>query len=142
MPHSIIARMLERARQSLEGLSVGDAFGECFFAIDGAFLGDVLRERALPRPPWRYTDDTEMALAIYEVLAARGRIDQAALAAAFARRYLKDPGRGYGGGAHEILRRLALGEQWQHVAPSVFDGTGSMGNGGPGPSPSRSRPRG
>ena len=122
--------MLQRARQSLEGLSVGDAFGERFFAIDGAFLGDVLRERALPRPPWRYTDDTVMALSIYEVLAAHGRIDQDALAAAFARRYLEDPARGYGAGAHDILRRLALGEQWQSVSPSVFDGQGSMGNGG------------
>lgn len=122
--------MLERARQSLEGLSVGDAFGEQFFAIKGAFLGDVLRERALPRPPWRYTDDTVMALSIYEVLADHGRIDQDALAAAFARRYLAEPARGYGGGAHEILRRLTLGEQWQQVSPSVFDGTGSMGNGG------------
>lgn len=126
----IIARMLERARQSLEGLSVGDAFGERFFAIKGAFLDDVLRERAMPEPPWRYTDDTVMAMSIYEVLAVHGRIDQDALAAAFTRRYRAEPARGYGGGAHEILGRLALGEQWQQVSPSVFDGTGSMGNGG------------
>lgn len=128
---AIIAGMLQRARQSLEGLSVGDAFGERFFAIDGPFLGDVLRERALPRPPpWRYTDDTVMALSIYEVLAAHGRIDQGALAAAFARRYVEDPARGYGAGAHDILRSLALGEPWQQVAPSVFGGMGSLGNGG------------
>lgn len=70
-----------------------------------------------------------MALSIVEVLDARGHIDQDALAAAFARRYVADPRRGYGGMAHEILQRIAMGEPWHRVSPSVFDGTGSMGNG-------------
>lgn len=121
--------MLERARQSLEGLSIGDAFGERFFAIRGALLGEVLQQRVLPQPPWRFTDDTAMALSVYEVLAAHGHIDQDALAAAFARRYTEDPARGYGAGAHEILGRLAVGEPWQRVSPSAFGGAGSLGNG-------------
>jgi ADP-ribosylglycohydrolase len=124
-------RMLQRARQSLEGLSIGDAFGERFFMIRGTFLEHVLRERVLPRPPpWGFTDDTVMALSVYEVLAKYGHVDQDALAAAFARRYVEDPARGYGAGAHEILQRLAAGEPWRRVAPSAFDGAGSMGNGG------------
>ena len=52
------------------------------------------------------------------------------LADFFAARYRLDPARGYGGTARGILTRLSAGEQWREVAPSVFDGSGSMGNGG------------
>ena len=84
---------LERARLSLDGLSIGDAFGERFFGVPEK-LDWMLANCALPQAPWRYSDDTEMALAIHEVLMAQGTIDQDALAEAFWRRYQRDPGRG------------------------------------------------
>jgi ADP-ribosylglycohydrolase len=65
---------MQRLRLSLEGLSVGDAFGERFFGAP-FLVARWLTERALPEAPWRYTDDTEMALGICEVLSARGAID-------------------------------------------------------------------
>jgi ADP-ribosylglycohydrolase len=120
---------LERALTSLEGLSVGDAFGERFF-VSPATVEQVISARAMPREPWRYTDDTVMALSVVEVLAEHGRIDQDALMAAFARRWAAEPDRGYGGGAHHLLQRCALGESWREVAPALFPGGGSMGNGG------------
>jgi ADP-ribosylglycohydrolase len=120
---------LKRAQLALEGLSVGDAFGECFFNPT-VLLRSLTAHRALPAPPWHYTDDTEMALAIVEVLQARGHIDQEQLASAFARRYAKDPRRGYGGTAHEILRAIGEGVPWQLAAGRAFSGMGSMGNGG------------
>ena len=58
LPSDHIAR-LARARVALEGLSVGDAFGGRFF---NAPTGD----RLIPPPPWQYSDDTEMAVAIVE----------------------------------------------------------------------------
>ncbi len=119
---------MECARLSLDGLSVGDAFGQRFFYPPS--VESLIAERALPRPPWPYTDDTEMALAIVEVLAHRGRIDQDALASAFARRYRVDPDRGYGGMAHEILGAIGAGTPWSVAAGRVFGGMGSMGNGG------------
>lgn len=121
--------MLERARHSLSGLSVGDAFGEQFLESGGGFHDLVIRH-ALPEPPWHVTDDTIMALSIHEVLAAHGAVDQDALARAFARRYQAEPHRGYGGGAHDILRKIGLGQSWREVSRAVFGGTGSMGNGG------------
>jgi ADP-ribosylglycohydrolase len=121
--------MLERARHSVTGLSVGDAFGEQFLESGGDFHA-LMTRRALPAPPWHVTDDTVMALAIYEVLGAHGAVDQDALAHAFARRYQAEPHRGYGGGAHSILQRIGHGQSWQEVSPAVFGGTGSMGNGG------------
>ncbi len=121
--------MLNRARQSLDGLSVGDAFGERFFVAPELFARRVA-ERAVPEAPWYYTDDTAMALSIYEVLEQHGGVDQDALAAAFTRRWAAEPDRGYGGGAHDLLHRIALGGSWRELSPALFSGTGSMGNGG------------
>jgi ADP-ribosylglycohydrolase len=120
---------LRRARLALLGLSVGDAFGERFF-IHPDRIESLLAARALPAAPWSYTDDTEMALAIVEVLERRGFVDQDDLAAVFARRYAAAPDRGYGGMAHQILREICLGGSFREVSPAAFGGTGSMGNGG------------
>jgi ADP-ribosylglycohydrolase len=112
----------ESARHSLEGLALGDAFGELFFvrralSFDELFAG-----------PWSWTDDTHMALSIVEVLEHHGAIDQDALAQAFARRFAHEPFRGYGGGAYRLLRELARGGDWRIEAPALFGG-GSYGNG-------------
>jgi ADP-ribosylglycohydrolase len=119
----------ERARRSLDGLSVGDAFGERFFQEPGV-VKMLIENRATPAPPWRWTDDTAMALSIVEVLEAHAEIVPQALAEAFARRYRAEPDRGYGGGAHRILAAIARGVPYEVAATSVFDGQGSMGNGG------------
>jgi len=128
LPADHVARMA-RARLALEGLSVGDAFGERFFVSPETVEG-LIDARTVPREPWHYTDDTEMALAIVEVLDQHGRIDQDSLATVFARRYRAQPDRGYGGTAHRILREVGEGRPWREVSRAVFSGMGSMGNGG------------
>ena len=115
---------LDNARLSLEGLSVGDAFGEAHFF---ARLPDRPGSDLAPAP-WRWTDDTHMALSIVEVLREHGAIEQDALIRAFARRFAADPYRGYGSGARALLRAVGLGADWREVAPTLFPG-GSMGNG-------------
>jgi ADP-ribosylglycohydrolase len=117
-----------RAYLALDGLSIGDSFGERFFGHPETVL-PTIAARQLPAPIWRYTDDTVMAVCITEALHRHGRIDQDALAALFARRYREDPRRGYGGGAHQILSELRSGADFRVVAAAVFDGKGSMGNG-------------
>jgi len=121
------ADRMERARTSLEGLSVGDAFGERFFSAQAESL---IARRALPREPWHYTDDTAMALSIVDTLEHHGKIDCDGLAGRFAERYRNDPGRGYGGMAHRILTEIGHGVAWQEAAGKAFRGEGSMGNGG------------
>lgn len=122
---------MSAALRSLEGLSVGDAFGECFFSLAANPLSlDLhLSTRTLPNMRWRWTDDTAMAVGIVEVLHRFQKIDQDDLAVTFARRYEEDDRRGYGGTAHGILRCIGAGEQWSIVAPQALGG-GSMGNGG------------
>jgi ADP-ribosylglycohydrolase len=117
---------LGRAAVSLEGLSVGDAFGERFFVHPDVVEG-LIRSRAVRSPPWGYTDDTAMALSIAETLRRHAGIEQDLLAASFAERF--DPPRGYGAATYWLLTRLRRGESWQELAPNLFDGEGSYGNG-------------
>ncbi len=119
---------LTRAEISLEGLSIGDAFGQRFFSIQPN-LESLIRNHAVPAAPWNWTDDTAMALSVVEVLRRRRGIDQDALARCFAERYAAEPARGYGATAHQILRDIGLGVPWRQAAGSVFEGSGSMGNG-------------
>jgi ADP-ribosylglycohydrolase len=122
------AERLERARLSLEGLAIGDAFGEMLSYQCGSARERV--ERGLMAGPWFHTDDTEMALTIFEALRRRGHINPSELALQFAERYRRDPDRGYGTMARVILRAILAGKPWQQAADSAFGGTGSMGNGG------------
>ncbi len=115
---------LTNALRSLQGLSVGDAFGELFFRLSPSETSP----EDLPVGPWRWTDDTHMALSIVEVLREYGHIDQDALAAAFARRFSEEPFRGYGSGAARLLGLLAMGDSWRELSPRLFGG-GSYGNG-------------
>lgn len=121
------AARLDRARTALDGLSVGDALGETCFRPENwsALIEDP---RATARGPWPYTDDTTMALAIFEVLGEFGCIDQDALARRFAARYRAAPWRGYGAGAHRLLAQIVDGAEWRVAAAAVFRG-GSFGNG-------------
>jgi ADP-ribosylglycohydrolase len=120
---------LQRARASLEGLSVGDAFGEQFFDHLRMVEG-LVEQRALPAGLWTYTDDTVMALSVVDVLSEKRMVDQDLLAALFAARYRLDPRRGYGGTAHDILTEISEGVPWRTASSAVFGGSGSMGNGG------------
>jgi len=117
---------IERALLSLEGLSVADALGERFFGPPSETM-PAMAWRKIPEGPWPYTDDTEMALSIVESLLEDGGIDADALAKRFAARY--NSRRGYGGGAHILLMQLRAGQRWDQVAPQMFGGTGSFGNG-------------
>ncbi|MFS8198129.1 ADP-ribosylglycohydrolase family protein [Streptomyces sp. CWNU-52B] len=112
------------ARDALRGLAVGDAFGAQFFVPENL---PGLRERRLPPAPWPWTDDTEMACSVFEVLRRRGSVDQYDLAQEFARRH--DFDRGYGPAMNRLLRLVREGGRWQELAAGLFDGEGSWGNG-------------
>ncbi len=120
---------LQRALLSLDGLSVGDSFGECFFGNPGVAERRI-EHRDPPPAPWAFTDDTTMALSIVRCIKRYGHIEREALAASFAQEYARDPKRGYGGTAHGILQAIGSGTHWREAAGRVFNGEGSCGNGG------------
>ena len=120
-----------RARLSLEGLSVGDAVGEQLLHAGPHNRARMLDHRVVPENrQFRWTDDTAMALSIVDVLTANDGIDGEQLAQAFAGRYHADPSRGYGRGAHQVLDAIYTGLPYDAAARILFDGQGSMGNGG------------
>ncbi|PHN02485.1 ADP-ribosylglycohydrolase family protein [Flavilitoribacter nigricans] len=116
------------AARSLKGVSIGDAFGESFFGETDAILSQI-QQRRLPPTRWEFTDDTVMAIAVFEQLEACGEIDQDQLARQFAINHDKDVNRGYGATARRILREIGAGGDWRAIAQNVFSGMGSMGNG-------------
>ena len=124
--NSTLARR-QRLKTSLNGLSLGDAFGQQFFYRQS--WATARASRTIPPAPWKYTDDTEMALGIAEVLLEHGAVEQDVLARVFARRYSENPHRGYGSGAHDVLTAISRGVEWRTAAGQLFDGQGSMGNG-------------
>ena len=119
---------LARAVLSLEGLSVGDAFGEQFF-VDPYEVDDLIEARTLPDGEWYFTDDTQMALSIVSILRQYREINRDILAMNFGARY--QPGRGYGPAMNWLLPQYWQGGSWPDLAHRLFDGQGSFGNGGP-----------
>ena len=142
----------QRMLDSLEGLSVGDAFGQQFFMTwdmsirlmeSGEFGGppfDFLDEfiareligksdlRWAEPTKWKWTDDTAMALEIVANLHEFDSINPNELAHAFSRRYAANPNRVYGAAMHDLLPKLATGD-YEFEAAQLFDGAGSWGNG-------------
>ncbi|WP_327408956.1 ADP-ribosylglycohydrolase family protein [Streptomyces sp. NBC_01281] len=121
------------ARRSLDGLALGDAFGERWFPLfrDRLQAYEEIRARRTPEEhTWHWTDDTAMALGILRVLDEHGEIRRTELAHAFALGYDADPARGYGYGMHELLPRLLREpHRWPELARALFGGEGSLGNG-------------
>jgi ADP-ribosylglycohydrolase len=118
---------LTRARLALDGLSVGDAFGDQFFLTADEIEGRI-NQRDVPNEVWEYTDDTAMALSIYMVLQTHGRIVPELLAADFAASY--DQSRGYGPAMHRLLGEIKTApHRYKELAAAQFGGRGSFGNG-------------
>ena len=117
------------AKRALDGIALGDCFGQTFF-VPEEIACQRIQDREILKSSWHFTDDTVMAIGIYRILEQYGEINQDELAKVFAANYELDWHRGYGGTAHTILRNIAEGKDWQKAASEVFDGMGSMGNGG------------
>ncbi|BDI30029.1 hydrolase [Capsulimonas corticalis] len=118
---------LDRAFASLEGVSVGDAFGSLFFNLP-EIVEPKIERRETPEGVWLFTDDTMMALSVYNMLRDQGAVLPDLLAADFAARY--DNTRGYGPTMHGLLADIAVWpSRWRTLAGAQFGGRGSFGNG-------------
>jgi ADP-ribosylglycohydrolase len=127
LPSDHMARV-ERMRLSLDGLGLGDGLGE-MFSYQAQAAPRRLAESNLPAGPWFHTDDTETAISIVAVLKSHGHLHQDALAKRFARRFERDPERGYGKMTRIQMREIMAGAKWRDTAANAFGGQGSMGNG-------------
>jgi ADP-ribosylglycohydrolase len=116
---------MKNALLSLDGLSVGDAFGESFFGINPT---QRITSHQVPNGIWGWTDDTHMALSIVETLDKWQRIEPDYLISRFCARYINDKRLGYGAGTRQLLERAYFGENWRVLNNQIFRG-GSYGNG-------------
>ena len=119
---------IDRSLLSLNGISLGDSFGQTFFDAESAAVQRI-SSRTLPDATWHLTDDSIMASAVHSTLALHGQIDQSELVSQFVRLYELDRSRGYGATMARMLRLVAGGSDWRVVSGNAFDGMGSFGNG-------------
>lgn len=122
--------LAERIRGSLLGLAIGDALGARF---EGASAREMRRRYPTPaamleRLPGRtlhFTDDTEMAFAVAEVLAIKSPT-KASYAQTLAANF--SDWRGYGRGTVAVLKAILRGVDVA-AAPFHYFADGSLGNG-------------
>ena len=117
MNHS---QRLALAKRALWGTSIGDAFGESFFGDRNEMIHHI-EQRTMPQTSWEFTDDTVMAIAVFEQLEKHQTIIQDDLALQFSLNHDKDVNRGYGATARRILREIGEGADWKVLSQSVFD---------------------
>lgn len=122
---------VERIRGALLGLAVGDALGARFEARSAASIAEryPTTQALVDAPPTellRYTDDTQLTIAVCEALLARPEPEVEDYARAYVANY--EPWRGYGRGARAALDALEEGVAPALAATSYFEG-GSFGNG-------------
>ena len=119
---------IQLAREVLDGLSVGDALGESL-SYQCARARELTDFSVFADGSLRYTDDTEMAIGLVEVLESARMIDEDLVAHKFGERFQLDPDRGYGRMARKILREIGAGVDWRWLSTAAFGGLGSFGNG-------------
>ncbi|MFG2905611.1 ADP-ribosylglycohydrolase family protein [Kitasatospora sp. NPDC048286] len=114
---------------SLEGLALGDAFGDRWFSVPLDEAPAALAARLVRPAPWHWTDDTAMALVLVRHLLDGGEVRPDALAREFAAEYARAYGRKYGPSMHRVLRGIGAGGDWRTITAGQFEGQGSYGNG-------------
>ncbi|SDD70679.1 ADP-ribosylglycohydrolase family protein [Actinokineospora iranica] len=99
-------------------LAVGDAYGAGFEYADAAFVAERNTLRGyVPHPrhrslrPGSYTDDTQMSIAVAEVLVSGDPWTAPTLADAFVRVFHRDRREGYAAGFHGLLCQVRDGEE-------------------------------
>lgn len=119
-------------------LAVGDAYGAGFEYADAEFVrtGNTLRGYVQhPRHksilPGAYTDDTQMTLAVAELLVSGENWTASALADGFVRAFHRDPRDGYAGGFQQLLTEVTDGADLLRRIRPDSDKSGAAMRAGP-----------
>lgn len=119
-------------------LAVGDAYGAGFEYADPAFVathntlrGYVQNPRHPTLRPGAYTDDTQMTIAVAEMLTSGEPWTTHALADKFVRAFHRDPRRGYAGRFYRLLCEVTDGAQLLDRIVPASDKSGAAMRAGP-----------
>lgn len=112
-------------------LAIGDAYGAGFEYVDRDSVqkqNDLSRYVRHPRHrirPGSYTDDTQMSVAIAEVIISGESWTPLTLASKFVEVFKRDPREGYAGRFYEFLRHVQSGEQFLAEIVPASDKSGA-----------------
>ncbi|KAG7237226.1 hypothetical protein INR49_032559, partial [Caranx melampygus] len=129
---------LSRFRGALVAAVLGDCVGGEFEGAEEVPMENVLQhlssldDETKGNGILEYSDDTAMARCVVQSLLTRTGFDEQDMARRFAKEYSASPGRGYGSGVIQVLKKLSspqLSDVYQ-PARDQFNGRGSFGNGG------------
>lgn len=129
---------LSRFRGALVGAALGDCVGGEFEGAEEVPMENVLQHLSSLDDETKgdgileFSDDTAMTRCVVQSLLARAGFDEQDMARRFAKEYSLSPGRGYGSGVVQVLKKLSspqLSDVYQ-PARDQFNGRGSFGNGG------------
>ena len=111
-------------------LAIGDAYGAGFEYANGMIErhNDLTRFVQHPRhqiSPGCYTDDTQMSLAIAEVIVSGEPWTAELLAQKFVEAFKRDPREGYAGGFYSFLQHVRDGQQFLREMRPTSDKSGA-----------------
>lgn len=112
-------------------LAIGDAYGAGFEYADQAFVeryNDLSNYRQHPKhklKPGSYTDDTQMSIAIAELIVSGKDWSRRNLAAKFVEAFKRDEREGYAGKFYRFLQSVNSGDEFL----SQLDGTSDKSGG-------------
>jgi ADP-ribosylglycohydrolase len=112
-------------------MAIGDAYGAAFEFMPDDFLArenDLSRHKCNPETQLgdgRYTDDTQMAVAVAEHLLAGDAFDADTLATRFVATFRRDPRRGYSKRLYAVLETAADGQAFLSAIAPVSDRSGA-----------------
>ncbi|MGZ3602297.1 MAG: ADP-ribosylglycohydrolase family protein [Ktedonobacterales bacterium] len=115
----------------LPELAIGDAYGAGFEYVDRDLVrkhNDLNRYVRHPRHrirPGNYTDDTQMSIAIAEVIVSDAAWTPLSLASKFVEVFKRDPREGYAGRFYEFLHHVQTGEQFLAEIVPTSDKSGA-----------------
>lgn len=129
---------LSRFKGALVGAVLGDCVGGEFEGAEEVPMESVLLhlggldDDTKGDGTLEYSDDTAMARCVVQSLLTRAGFDEQDMARRFAKEYSLAPGRGYGSGVVQVLKKLSSSQLSDVYQPArdQFNGRGSFGNGG------------
>ncbi|CAN9502579.1 unnamed protein product [Ophioblennius macclurei] len=129
---------LSRFRGALVAAVLGDCVGGEFEGAEEVPMESVLQhlnsldDDTKGNGVLDYSDDTAMARCVVQSLLNRSGFDEQDMARRFAKEYSASPGRGYGSGVIQVLKKLSSPQLSDVYKPArdQFNGRGSFGNGG------------
>lgn len=117
----------EKCLGLMYGLMIGDALGSEFNEKKTDEIPSLDINYFKKRSPKNYTDDTEMAISVFEEMLENGEIKPFSLRDRFLKRY--SYWRGYSGGMLEVIEKWREGVSITDAAASLYNGNGSFGDG-------------